>query len=189
MEVQPKTAKLSKKNLRKDLKELQVELNNRSISKTFILETKSRLLFDTAAYDILMDWALKADPPLNQKSAWLISHISDSDENILSRNFSNLIKELPKASHDGVIRDLLRGITKMPLNKIDHGLLIDACFKWMNEGKKDLAVKYNAMKILERMIKIYPELKTEFKESLQMQIEIDLTTFKIHAKKTLARIK
>jgi hypothetical protein len=65
---------------------------------------------------------------------------------------------------------------------------IELCFKFLNSAEVNVSIKSRALKLLERMIKKYPELKEELKTSIEIQIDRNRQEFKKTLKKALEKL-
>jgi hypothetical protein len=78
---------------------------------------------------------------------------------------------LPKLSSESAQRSFLRIISLSDINKISvkyHGILADFCFQSLRSGFSAIAVKAYAIEVLYRLTTIYPELKNELIETINM---------------------
>ncbi len=163
---------------------LKNRLNRRGISKAEILDLAGRLNDDLFAE--LIRLIVEEKPPVNQKAAWVFNHGAKLHPNFYEKNYPFLLEHLEQLNPDGVKRDVLRGMLNLPVKNHNLGLLADICLKWLNSSTIDVAVKYNSMRTLERIVKMYPDLKDEFHSTLRSQLDLNTDTFKRSALKVLS---
>ena len=125
--------------------------------------------------------------PVSRRFSWLLNDISFFDNSFAPKTLSFLVENM----EDINISDLGRVISKQAffiapnLPEELEGKLVDLMFRWMLDPKTNISTTTYAMKALEKMLIKYPELKNEYKESLQEIKEQYSTAFKKRVEKLL----
>lgn len=161
-------------------------LDRRGISKVEILDLVSRL--NKELFQELIVIIVSEKSPLNQKAAWVFNHAAKKYPDYYKQNYSFLVQNLTKLTPDGCKRDVLRGMLSLPLQEDHLGLLVDITMNWLGSFDVDVAVKYNSMRTLERIVKKYPDLKNEFHAVINQQLNLNTDTFKRQALKIILPI-
>lgn len=166
--------------------DLEKLLNTRGISKDEIVLISNTMLpkdFENLVKLVFLDNDL-----ISQKAAWLFRHSVLSRKVLVIRNYNFLISNLATLNPDGAKRDVLRGFLDIPLQPLKMGLLTDICMKWLSSPECDVAVKYNSMRILEKIVKKYPELNGEFRAVLIDQLDKNTVSFRKYASQIIDKL-
>lgn len=127
--------------------------------------------------------ALTNEMTPSMKASWIISTASVQQKGCLNAYVDEIILALPNIATSGTRRELLKALLYNDVSKSEHlGALVDTVFTFMRRTTDDLAVSYNAVKVMQKIIKIYPELKPEFDAILHDQMEYGSDTWRKLAK-------
>lgn len=132
--------------------------------------------------------ARSADRPRNQKAAYLIRHIATWDVAVLLPYHTDLLDILDHADHPGIRRDVLRVYITANNEKLREELT-DRCFHWLRMPGEATAVKYHSMQILEQVVSQWPDLSSEFVDTLESQLGLVTTNFDRYAKRLIQRFQ
>jgi len=110
--------------------------------------------------DEAINLAVSNKQPYAWRAAWLLwSCIEENDLRI--RKYIDRIIETLNTVQDGHLRELLKILLMMKLNEKQEGLLYNLCVSvWEKVGKRP-SVRYTALKMMVKIIKKYPELRSE----------------------------
>lgn len=145
-----------------------------------LLEEHSRLnteriaqmaLKDKAIFDDIMHRYGGEDALFNQRAAWVISIISDQNPNAFVGYEEKLLKMLVEEHHPAIKRNISRMMMTIPIPDLLHGKCLDIFFEMLNHPQEHHASRANAMSVLERLSKIYPEIEPELSTSLTWILE------------------
>jgi hypothetical protein len=131
----------------------------------------------------LISLVLTEKDPLPMRAAWVVEGITAKYPEIILPYMKDLITNLRKFTHPGTLRNILKIFSRMELDEKYHGILADICFEWIAKDEMPVAVKVYAMQILANLTRIYPELKNELFEVIDVQIPRNTAGFKAHARK------
>jgi hypothetical protein len=85
-----------------------------------------------------------------------------------------------------VRRNILRAFDQLKkLPEIHHGVIMDACFRYIENPNEAIASQAFALGILARLAKIYPEIKPELDMIIESRLPNAAPAFKSRAKKIL----
>ncbi|MEN8224836.1 MAG: hypothetical protein ABFS05_05695 [Bacteroidota bacterium] len=115
------------------------------------------------------------------RAARVVQLIAEQHPEILQPYFSDLVHRLPDLTHSSVKRCMTKVLTFYDVTEDEeiHGIIIDACFKRMNDFGEEIATRAYATRVLQRFTKIYPEITGELIAALQLLID--------NSKETLSR--
>ena len=129
----------------------------------------------------LIDIILTEDDPLPMRASWVVEGITETCPELIIPYMDKLIKNLPKFTHPGTLRNLLKIFSRMKIPPRHHGYMTDLCFGWLRKENLQVAVKVYAMQIIANMVYIYPELKNEFLEVIDELMPRNSAGFKARA--------
>lgn len=131
----------------------------------------------------LMHKAPGADTFFRMKAAWVISHGASFYPELCEKYSGNILDWLELETNSGALRELQRALLHSRVPEEEEGRYVDVNFKLLRNLSLDVAVRYNAMKILFKYCASFPELFPELEESLSLQREANTPTFWAMAKK------
>lgn len=129
---------------------------------------------------------LSASPDftLAGKSAWILALLTEEHPEALVSFASSWIQRLKQnIVRENVKREYLRCLLVMPWSDEVAGELIECCMELLQHGEHDTGVKYNALRILARATKQWPELRPEISELARRHIYSDSVGIRSLAKK------
>lgn len=125
--------------------------------------------------------------------SWLFCHVFDLKKSIIIPHLNTLIKFVPKTKHHGAVRSILRCIAEIEAIHIEDELdneLLNLCYNCFEDLKVDIAIRVHAMQIIFNYCSKYPDLRNDFKQALELQLEqYELSTgYKNRANKLLTKL-
>ncbi len=134
----------------------------------------------------LMECFMSDDYRLAARAAWSVNWAARKKPEMVSPYIGNLVSVLEKKEvHDAVIRNSLRVLEDVELPEAYHGTLMNICFGFVEDPKTPNAIKAFSLTILERLMKIYPEIKQELKLIIEENWDHETPAFKSRGKKIL----
>jgi hypothetical protein len=98
--------------------------------------------------------------PYSWRAAWLLWSCMDKNDQRINKYVEKIIDSLPTKSDDQ-LRELLIILQRMELSDEYEGKLFDICVNiWEKIGKQP-SVRYNAFKLMVKIIKNHPDLSKE----------------------------
>ncbi len=111
-------------------------------------------------FDDLVEMALSDDPEYAWRAAWLLwSCITENDPRIRGK-LKEFVNALPEKSGSQK-REFLILFSRMEIEPAWAGDLFVECVRIWTNPSLQASLRYNAFKLLVRITKEYPELKTE----------------------------
>lgn len=141
-----------------------------------------------ALFKEIMDVALFAENNVSGRAFWVIETVWLKYPFLINPYIGNLIDFLPKTKKDNQRRHSLKILSTIDLKKLDEdrlGMLIDQCFKWLEDGINPTAVKTFAMEIIYNYVRIEPILAKELIAVIENQHDDSTPGFKNRANKLL----
>lgn len=130
--------------------------------------------------------------PSAAKAAWVLRTASDFSPLLLCHKVDWLLKSIQDHPHSGARRELLKCLSNLLINRaIDEeliGPLIDLCFDRLSAPTAATAERYYSMMMLQKLTGLYPELSSEFNETLQLIMQNETVAFKKQASLIISEI-
>lgn len=139
------------------------------------------------AYELCM----QQDGKMAMRAARVVWLVGENMPEIFKPYYTDMVNRLPDLTHSSVKRCMLKLLSVTDLSREEelNGIIIDVCFKCVNDSEEDVAIRGYALQVLERMIKLYPEVTGELMSALQLMIESGPETLSRYASKRLKRIQ
>lgn len=104
--------------------------------------------------------AVSDKQPYSWRAAWLLWSCMDDNDRRLQKYIKKIIDTVP-ATNDGQQRELLMILQRMELSERYEGKVFDICLTiWEKTGKRP-SVRYNAFKLILKIVKKHPDLFRE----------------------------
>ncbi|MFK8044606.1 MAG: hypothetical protein AB8B72_03870 [Crocinitomicaceae bacterium] len=154
----------------------------RQIWAISIVENNHSVMFITKHF-------LKSEDKILSRYLWLLSDIGKIAPIRLNKVLSLLMSFKDSIKIKNIESTyanywLIAGIPEQ-----DEAEVIDLLLKWINSSTMNVTTKSRAILILDRMITKYPDLKNEFKLSLQLQLNKYSSNFSDKVSKRLEALK
>ena len=120
----------------------------------------SYMKFHPEDFDELIKLSIADKQPYSWRAAWLLWSCMDKNDPRIHRYVEKIIDTLPTKCDDQ-LRELLIILQRMELNDDYEGKLFDICVNiWEKIGKQP-SVRYNAFKLIVKIVKNHPDLSKE----------------------------
>ncbi len=140
---------------------------------------------DPGHFHQLMQILLENKEPYSSRAAWVIDVICEKNIQSAKAYIPMMIRLLPKCSHNGTRRHILRILEKSNIPEDISGELIDYCFQAITDTRVPVAIKVFSMQIIANYTKKYPELKFELRSIIEDQWDKNSAGFKSRGRKIL----
>ncbi len=126
-----------------------------------------------------------------QRVAWVIDGVAEKHPELIVPHLEALMRRLDKKPlPDAVKRNIIRILSFVSLPEEIHSKAVHTCFEYLSSPSEPIAVRAFAISVLYRLSKIYPEIKTELKELLELELEkLPSPGIKSRAQKTLSQLR
>ena len=135
-------------------------------------------------FDEVVELAMADKHPYSWRAAWLLWSCMQKNDQRVQRYLEQIIDILPFRS-DYQIRELLIILQRMELSDDYEGKLFDRCISIWEKTAKQPSVRFNAFKMMMRIIKKHPDLSKELNFLLEEQYLENLSEC---AKKSISRM-
>jgi hypothetical protein len=141
-------------------------------------------------FDELFTIFISDDKRLVQMSSWPLSYCVEAYPFFIEKHFENLFENLKKQSnHDAVKRHTLRLLQFVTIPTKFHGEVMNSCFSFIQKIEEKPAVKVFSLVLLENLVKIYPEIKSELLLIIETNLPFETAGFISRARKILGEKK
>jgi hypothetical protein len=130
------------------------------LTNSYKAEMISHMKSHPEDFEEAIELAITDKQPYSWRAAWLLWSCMDKNDQRIQRHVEKIIDALPTKS-DNQLRELLIILQRMELRNDCEGKLFDICVSiWKKIGKQP-SVRYNAFKLMIKIINKHPDL---FKE-------------------------
>lgn len=126
-------------------------------------------LENPALLDLLVEYSFSEDKQLAFRASYCITRAEEKAPGVAEQYYSRFIKALPLLDNEAVIRAFLWILVKYDFGRLDevqHGLIADSCFRWLNSAASAVAIKAYSMDALHKLTLIYPDLGKELRDTI-----------------------
>ncbi|MEZ4800240.1 MAG: hypothetical protein R2809_10800 [Flavobacteriales bacterium] len=137
----------------------------------------------------MVDFATQYEGTVGMKASWILGAASVQEFGSVNAFIPTIIDRLAHVQTAGIKRELLKTILHSHFTESENlGKLVDLLFYYMRSNSEDISVSYNGIKVMQKVIKVFPELGDEFKDTLQHQMPYKSPTWQKLAKSTIAKL-
>jgi len=115
---------------------------------------------------------IREKAPFNTRAAWVFTAVTDEQPWLIEQHLEDIIPLLDKNQPDGILRCLIRQLSRITIPEKHQGIIFDICFSFSENPKYALAIRANSMSVLYEISNLQPELKNElitFFEQLEQE--------------------
>jgi len=133
---------------------------------------------------------MKQEGKMSMRAARVVWLVAEHMPGIFEPYFEDMVHRLDGLTHSSVKRCMLKILTVYELSDKEdyHGLIIEACFKYMNDPGEEIAIRGYSITVLEKMLKIYPEIAGELMAAMQILIDNGPDTLARYSRKKLKEL-
>ena len=136
------------------------------LTHSYKAEMISYLMSHPEDFEEAMELAISDKLPYSWRASWLLWSCMDENDKRIQRYIEKIIEVLPTKPDDQA-RELLIILQKMEVSESNMGQLFDICASiWSKVGKQP-SVRYNAFKLMIKIVKKHPVLYNEVKLLLE----------------------
>ena len=123
---------------------------------------------DPKLYKELVGLIVKNESPVSEKAAWAMNHCFEEGKGYFQEYFKEMTAILADKSYsDSIKRNIVRLFQFVEIPEEHQATIIDSCFMLVTNKNTAVAVKAFSLGVLEKMVKLYPELKNELIASIE----------------------
>ncbi|MCH5598999.1 hypothetical protein [Niabella ginsengisoli] len=136
-------------------------------------------------FDTLLNMFLNSDRIIVQRASWPLSYCVANHPDLINKHYKKLITQLNADNKPAAVRrNILRAFDQLPhLPEVHHGVIMDACFRFIEDPNEAIASQAFALGILAKLAKVYPEIKPELDAIIRIRMINAAPAFKSRAKK------
>ena len=150
---------------------------------------KDIVLSNPVLFDELVKLSLLNEEPVSRRAMWVVDVATEESPEILTPHLKDLIASLESFQHDGLKRHVLRMLNRYDVSLDEFMPILDLCFKFMKSGNESVAVRFQAMVLLNKMSDKEPGLKHELISTIELQMQEGSPGLKNQARKMLRLLK
>jgi|GEM_PF-2676184 len=116
---------------------------------------------EPAFFRVLNDLAAQDSGTISEKAVWALSTALTIDPTCGSTYLNGWIDKIEQGISDSVAREYMRGLLAAEWNEEQDAALLKCCEGILQTQGRDIGVYYNALRILNRLARKYPDLCAE----------------------------
>jgi len=129
------------------------------------------------------------DPKIRQRAAYVVGFLEDIHYGILQPFYSRMVQNLSvKGHHNAIVRNTIRVVKERPLSEDDAGLIIDQCFKYLEDNSVKVAIRAWSLEAIYYHGNQYAELMEELKLMIEDHLPYALPAYKTKARGVLKKL-
>lgn len=157
-------------------------------SKAQVLRLAAWIGHDAERFSALMEIFLGGDYRLNQRSAWVLSHVAQKSPGLLAPWLPRMVAKAAEPNvHDAVKRNVVRLMEDIDIPDTILDELADICFRFLADPKEAVAIRAFSMTVLDKICEKIPELRPELRLIIEEHLEHGTAAFKSRGKKILKK--
>lgn len=143
----------------------------KGLHKKVVDEIAADLLHHDAKMSAMVNFAIHEEGTVGMKASWILGAVSVMQHGAVNNYADAIISRLGMIQTMGIKRELLKTLLHSDILKEKKlGLLVDELFHLLRSSEVDISVSYNAMKLMQVIVKEFPELKPEYFDTLNHQL-------------------
>ncbi len=132
----------------------------------------------------LMKLFFQGEYRVTQRAAWPMSNCVSLHPSLITPYINRLLKKLDEPKqHEAVARNIVRLLQEIDIPKKYHGKIMTLCFDFIQSNDAAVAIKAHSLTILDRLSKIYPEIRQEVKTIIEERWEHETAAFHSRARR------
>lgn len=154
-------------------------------SKTNTIQIVNWIDANQKRFEQLLEIFINGEYLIVQRAAWPFSYCVIAHPELLKKNCRKLLSKLEDPHQPvAVKRNILRIFDRVPqIPKSCHGILMHACFNYIQNPKETIAVQAFALGILYKFSRFYPKIVPEIKAIVAERLPNASAAFRSRAKK------
>jgi len=126
---------------------------------------------DKKRYRQLLYLLLHGEPVVTQRAAWILSSCYDIHPPLITPWIPDLLKKMQEPDvHDALKRNVVRILQCCEIPSSQLGLVATLCFEYLGAPNTPIAIRVNAMSVLQRIAAREPDLKRELRTSIELML-------------------
>lgn len=112
--------------------------------------------------------------PIQEHATWILIHASDQHNKLVEPHLPEIIDAFLAARNQTTLRNLCKTLSLLPISEYKDGVLLDSVIGHLKNNDNNVALHVYSLEIINQFIRIYPEIKEEVKQIIDLKKEIGL---------------
>jgi len=144
---------------------------------------------DKKRYRQLMELLLHGEPVMTQRAAWILISCYEIHPPLITPWISELLKKMQEPDvHDALKRNVVGILQCCELPPSQLGAIATLCFDYLNSPNTPVAIRANAMTVLQRISEREPDLKRELRTSIELMLPYGTGAICSRARKVMKQL-
>ncbi len=143
---------------------------------------------DPLKFKKIIDILYNEPAPLPQRASWLLALMNVKHPELLEPYIPLFVHTILQFETNGIKRNMASVLAKHRIPESLQGEAIEVFFTLMLSTSETVAVKTEAMDAISKIVKEHPDLKNEFKMTIEDQLPKTTAAFHARAKRILKNL-
>ena len=141
---------------------------------------------DKKKFSSLLSLFLGKDRVISQRASWPLYYCVSANPDLIKPHLGKLLKNLERSDiHDAVRRNSMGILREISIPEKHEGAVMNLCFNILSDPAEKAAPKADAISILDKLSKKYPEIRQELITTVESDWEHATPAFRARAKNVL----
>lgn len=142
----------------------------RSVSSKTACESIAKQCIDSPEFLKALIEAISVikEDRLPAKASWILTKVCDFSVHVLHPYVQTIVDLMLNTPSQPVLRSLCRVLTTLDIPESKQGLVFEFSYHIALSPKNDVAARVYSLRILKKIVTIYPELQFEFNQLLEL---------------------
>ena len=147
------------------------------------LEVKYFLDHKDKLFDLVELLKSESNYPYPEYGSWLLCHLVKADKEIVNNYKPILIQLLNSSENNSLLRNLMNVLNVLPFKESENSALLDRCLHFIQDSSYKVALQVYSIYYIVNFIKVYPELKSELIQLVEIHYGNRSSAYKAAVKK------
>ncbi|MCH2224391.1 MAG: hypothetical protein MK066_06435 [Crocinitomicaceae bacterium] len=106
--------------------------------------------------------------PLTEYATWILVHLTKSDSSLVQQYYTPLVDVLFKTNNQTILRNITNVLNHLSITTYRESEVIDLLINFIQDANNKVALQVYSMYVLIQFVHIYPELKQEIIEIIEL---------------------
>lgn len=155
---------------------------NIQLEVDYILANRERL------NDLIALLKTELNYPYPEYASWLLCHLVKADIDLVDNYKSELIELLFSSKNNSLLRNVMNVLNVLPFNESENSELLNLCLSFIEDSYCKVALQVYAIYYILNFVMVYPGLKGEVIQLLEMNYANRSSAYKAAVKKFKVKV-
>lgn len=127
--------------------------------------------------------------PLSEYASWILVHLTKYDPSLVQHHYESLVDLLFESKNQSVLRNITNVLKHLSITEYRESEFIDLLISFIQDANNKVALQVYSMYVLIQFVSIYPELKQEIIEIIELNATQKSAAYKASHRNFLRKTK